>query len=172
MKPPESEYPAYYHRYIAALGDVDLAEILRTEVQVIESLGALMNDDDALFRYAEGKWSIKEVLGHLIDCERVFAYRAMCIARGEAQPLPGFDEDAYVANAAFDARSLRSLVEEFTSVRNATITLMESMTSSAMQLSGTANDNPITVRALLWIIAGHTEHHLRVLRERYRCPSG
>ena len=167
MKPPESEYPAYYHRYIAALGDVNLAEILRTQVQVIKSLGAMMNDDDALFRYAEGKWSIKEVLGHLIDCERVFAYRAMCIARGEAQPLPGFDEDAYVANAAFDARSLRSLVEEFTSVRNATITLMESMTSSVMQLSGTANDNPITVRALLWIIAGHTEHHLRVLRERY-----
>ena len=168
MKPPESEYPAYYHRYIAALGDVNLAEILRTQVQVIKSLGAMMNDDDALFRYAEGKWSIKEVLGHLIDCERVFAYRAMCIARGEAQPLPGFDEDAYVANAAFDARSLRSLVEEFTSVRNATITLMDSMTSSVMQLSGTANDNPITVRALLWIIAGHTEHHLRVLRERYR----
>ena len=97
MKPQESEYPAYYHRYIAALGDVNLAEILRTQVQVIKSLGAMMNDDDALFRYAEGKWSIKEVLGHLIDCERVFAYRAMCIARGEAQPLPGFDEDAYVA---------------------------------------------------------------------------
>ena len=114
MKPQESEYPAYYHRYIAALGDVDLAVILRTQIQAIESLGAMMNDHDALFRYAEGKWSIKEVLGHLIDCERVFAYRAMCIARGEAQPLPGFDEDAYVANAAFDARSLRSLVEEFT----------------------------------------------------------
>jgi hypothetical protein len=81
--------------------------------------------------------------------------------------LPGFDENAYVANAAFDARSLRSLVEEFTSVRSATITLMESMTSSVMQRSGTANGNPITVRALLWIIAGHTEHHLRILHQRY-----
>jgi hypothetical protein len=91
----------------------------------------------------------------------------MCIARGEVQPLPGFDENAYVANAAFDARSLRSLVEEFTSVRSATITLMESMTSSVIQRSGTANGNPITVRALLWIIAGHTEHHLRILHQRY-----
>lgn len=167
MRPPEAEYPAYYHRYVAALGDVDLTGVLRTQITAIESLGAMMNDDDALFRYAEGKWSIKEVLGHLIDCERVFAYRAMCIARGEVQPLPGFDENAYVANAAFDARSLRSLVEEFTSVRSATITLMESMTSSVMQRSGTANGNPITVRALLWIIAGHTEHHLRILHQRY-----
>ena len=167
MRPPETEYPAYYHRYVAALGDVDLTGVLRTQITAIESLGAMMNDDDALFRYAEGKWSIKEVLGHLIDCERVFAYRAMSIARGEVQPLPGFDENAYVANAAFDARSLRSLVEEFTSVRSATITLMDSMASSVMQRSGTANGNPITVRALLWIIAGHTEHHLRILHERY-----
>ncbi|MFN6135613.1 MAG: DinB family protein [Bacteroidota bacterium] len=134
-------------------------------------LMSTMTDEDALFRYAEGKWSVKQVLGHLIDCERVFAYRAMCIARGETQALPGFDENAYVANASFDQRPIAHILDEFVAVRLGTILLYDSLSSVEQLLSGVANNNPVTVRSLMWIIAGHTQHHLRILEEKYGVTS-
>ena len=167
MKPSENEYPAYYAKYIDALGDGSLRSVLTSQLENITALSSL-SDERALYRYAEGKWSIKEVLGHLIDCERVFAYRAMSIARGEQQPLPGFDENAYVAHASFDSHPMVHLIEELLSVRHATNTLHRSLSPDQMLRAGTANGNPITVRALLWIIAGHTDHHLRILEERYK----
>lgn len=167
MKPNPSEYPAYYHRYVDALVDADIADVLKDQTTVLTRLVTSLTEERALFRYADGKWSVKEVIGHLIDCERVFAYRAMCIARGEAQPLPGFDENAYVANASFHERPLDRLLDEFIAVRLATFFLCDSLSSVELLLSGVANDNPVTVRALFWIIAGHTEHHLRILEERY-----
>ena len=166
MKPDASEYPAYYAKYIDALGEGSLGTVLSSQLKSITALSSV-TDELAMYRYAEGKWSIKEVLGHLIDCERVFTYRAMCIARGEQQPLPGFDENAYVANASFDSQPLSHLTEDLLSVRHATITLHRSLTPEQLLRSGRANGNPITVRALLWIIAGHTDHHLRILAERY-----
>lgn len=167
MKPNATEYPAYYRPYIDALEAHDLADIYRSQMRGITSLSSTLTEELALNRYAQDKWSIKEVLGHLIDCERVFAYRAMCIARGEVQPLPGFDENAYVSNASFDERPLERLIDEFIAVRLATILLYDSQTSFELLLSGVANNNLITVRALMWIIAGHTEHHFRILQERY-----
>jgi uncharacterized damage-inducible protein DinB len=167
MKPLENEYPAYYAKHIDALGDGSLRSVLTSQLENITALSSL-SDERALYRYAEGKWSIKEVLGHLIDCERVFAYRAMSISRGEQQPLPGFDENAYVANASFDAQPLEHLIEELLSVRHATIALQRSLAPDQLLRAGTANGNPITVHALLWIIAGHTDHHLRILEERYK----
>lgn len=171
MKPNTTEYPAYYHRYVNALGDADIADVLKDQTTTITRLVTKLTEEKALFRYADGKWSVKEVLGHLIDCERVFAYRAMCIARGETQPLPGFDENTYVANASFDRRPLDRLLDEFIAVRLATFFLCDSLSSVELLLSGTANNNPITVRALLWIIAGHTAHHLRILAEKYGVTS-
>ena len=167
MKPNATEYPAYYRPYIDALEAHDLADIYRSQMRGITSLSSTLTEELALNRYAQDKWSIKEVLGHLIDCERVFAYRALCIARGEVQPLPGFDENAYVANASFDERPLERLIDEFIAVRLSTILLYDSQTSFELLLSGVANNNLITVRALMWIIAGHTEHHFRILQERY-----
>lgn len=167
MKPNETEYPEYYRPYVDVLGSADLAEVYRQQHQAIKALSVALNEEQSRYRYAPGKWSVNEVLGHLIDCERVFAYRAMCIARGEVQPLPGFDENAYVATASFDQRPLAKLVEEFVSVRIATLMLLESMTTSELLRAGTANGNPITVRAIMWIIAGHTQHHWQILEVRY-----
>ncbi|MBU3699916.1 MAG: DinB family protein [Candidatus Kapabacteria bacterium] len=166
MKPHANEYPAYYAKYIDALGDVDLTSVLTSQLHTLTALSSL-TEEQALYRYAEGKWSIKEVLGHLIDCERVFAFRAMSIARGEQQPLPGFDENAYVAHASFDAQPVSHLIEELISVRHATITLLRSLTPDEHLRSGVANGNPITVRALFWIIAGHVKHHAEILTTRY-----
>ncbi|MFN9151066.1 MAG: DinB family protein [Bacteroidota bacterium] len=171
MKPHVSEYPAYYHRYIESVGDDDVRPVFTDQVEYFTRLMSTMTDEDALFRYAEGKWSVKQVLGHLIDCERVFAYRAMCIARGETQALPGFDENAYVANASFDQRPIAHILDEFVAVRLGTILLYDSLSSVEQLLSGVANNNPVTVRSLMWIIAGHTQHHLRILAEKYGVTS-
>ncbi|HEX5726419.1 MAG TPA: DinB family protein, partial [Longimicrobiaceae bacterium] len=118
-------------------------------------------------RYAEGKWSIREVAGHLADTERIITYRALRIARGDATPLPGFDENAYVAAAGFDARPLESLVAEWEAVREATLAFFRSVDAEAAARRGTANDNAVSVRALAHIVAGHAEHHLEILRTRY-----
>lgn len=171
MKPHVSEYPAYYHRYIESVGDDDVRPVFTDQVECFTRLMSTMTDEDALFRYAEGKWSVKQVIGHLIDCERVFAYRAMCIARGETQALPGFDENAYVANASFDQRPIAHILDEFVAVRLGTILLYDSLSSVEQLLSGVANNNPVTVRSLMWIIAGHTQHHLRILEEKYGVTS-
>ena len=117
--------------------------------------------------YAPGKWTVKEVIGHLCDAERVFAYRAMRFARADATELPGFDENAYVANANFRSRTMDDLLDEMFAVRAATLSLAKHLPESAMSNRGSANGSPVTVRALFYIIAGHERHHLGILRERY-----
>ncbi len=171
MKPTVSEYPAFYHRYVNALDHADVRRVFTDQVAYFTRLMSTLTDEQAKLRYAENKWSVKQVIGHITDCERVFAYRAMCIARGETQALPGFDENAYVANASFDQRPISRILDEFVAVRLGTILLFDSLTSVELLLSGVANNNPVTVRALFWIIAGHTEHHLRILREMYGVTS-
>jgi hypothetical protein len=126
-----------------------------------------LDDAAARSRYAAGKWSVKEVLGHLTDAERIFAYRLMRIARRDATPLPGFDENAYVPAGEFDARPLDSLVGEFGALRLSTIELVEGLPSDAWARRGQASGASITARALAYIIVGHVAHHARVLRERY-----
>ena len=129
-------------------------------------LGTL-SEARALHRYAPGKWSVKEVLGHLCDTERIYAYRALRFARNDATPLPGFEEDDYVPAGRFDARPLRDLLDEWQAVRSATLALYRGLDGDALLRRGVANGNLISVRAMAWLAAGHALHHLGVLRERY-----
>ncbi len=166
-RPAADEYAPYFGRYIEQVGDGDVLEILRRQAGETAALLAGVSERDAAYRYAEGKWSIKEVVGHVADTERVMVYRAVCFARGEAASLPGFDENAYVANAKFGARSLADLAAEFQSVRAATIPFFRALDAEELRRRGTANNRPYTVRAVAYIVAGHERHHRTILEERY-----
>jgi|SRR5579871_3077148 len=168
ITPPETtEYQSYYGRYISLVPGKDLVQTL--ERQLTETLPILrsITEEKSLQRYAPGKWSIKEVLGHLIDAERIFTYRALRFARKDQTPLPGFDQDPYVEAANFDARPWTDLVDEFEHVRRSTILFFRSLRPEDLLRLGTASQNAITVRALGYIIAGHELHHMEILRDRY-----
>jgi len=168
IAPPEStEYPPYFGRYISLVPGSNLTSTLDT--QLTESLATLrpISEEKSLHRYAPEKWSIKEVLGHLIDAERIFTYRALRFARNDQTPLPGFDQDPYVAAAHFDQHAWNDLLAEFEHVRRSTILFFRALTSDDMLRSGTSNQAVISVRALGYAIAGHEIHHMRILRERY-----
>ena len=166
-RPDSTEHVPYFGRYTALVPDGSIAETLRKQRDETSALLARVPADLEAHRYAEGKWSVKEVVGHMADAERVFAYRALRIARADETPLPGFDENQYVPAGRFDARTLASLAAEFRAVREATIHLAESLDDAAFSRRGTASGNPISARALLWIVAGHERHHVALLRERY-----
>ena len=166
-RPEAEESLAYYHRYIARVSDEPLGDQLTAQLREIERLFEQVTDRSALARYAEGKWSIKEILGHLSDTERIFAYRLLRIARGDATPLPGYEEDAYVPAGRFDERPLPMLLAELRAVRLSTAALLEGLPEEAWARWGEANGSPITARAPAFIIVGHCTHHLGVLRERY-----
>ncbi len=165
--PDAAEFPAYYGVYIEKVAARPLDIALHAQADELRAMLGHLNAEQALVRYAEGKWSIAEVVGHVIDCERIFATRALCIARGEQQPMPGFDENAYVDCAGFDQRSLESLLDEFAAVRAATLALFTSFSETDLLQRGTANGGTFTPRAIAWILAGHVDHHCGVLRERY-----
>ncbi len=168
IQPPQtSEHLPYYSRYIALVQGKDLTTTLEKQIDTTLPFLRSISDEKSLHRYAAGKWSIKEVLGHLIDSERIFAYRALRFARNDARPLSGFDQDPYVEAAGFDAHPWQDLIAEFEHVRRSTILFFRGLTSEAAMRSGTANDASITVRALGYIIAGHELHHVGILRERY-----
>lgn len=167
-KPEETEYISYYSRYINLVPD-DADIVSRLSTQLDETLALLREIPDAQggFRYAAGKWSIRELLGHVIDGERIFAYRALRFARNDQTPLSGFEQDDYVANGAFDDYPLSELVQEFESVRRSTIFLFKHLTPEAWTRKGTANNSEASVRALAYIIAGHELHHMGILRDKY-----
>lgn len=167
MRPAAHEFPAYYEQYVDQVEEDDVMSTLEGQREEMAALAADLDDDRARYRYEDGKWSIKEVIGHLLDAERIFGTRALCIARGEEQPIPGFDENTYVANALFDERPLKSIMDEWFHLRDANICLFGSLSEEDVSRIGIANGKPITPRALIWTIAGHTVHHLRILRERY-----
>jgi hypothetical protein len=166
-RPGPDESIAYYHRYIDQVAGEDITDQLAAQLHEVEKLLEPVTDRAALARYAEGKWSIKEVIGHLIDTERIFSYRLLRIARGDATPLPGFDENAYNPEGQFDERPLPRLLTEFRAVRQSTSTLFEGLPAHAWERRGIANGQPISARALAYIIVGHVFHHLGVLRDRY-----
>ena len=168
--PRQGEYAPFYGRYIATVEGGDLRQILASQPEMVRSACAGLTEADALYRYAEGKWSVKEVLGHVSDAERVFSYRALRIARGDRTPLPAFDENAYVASANFDRRPLGDLVDEFDAVRRQTLSLLAGLEAEAWERIGIASESPISVRALFHISAGHARHHLRLLAARYELP--
>ena len=166
-RPQPNEHSPYYGTYIARVPDGDIVDTLAREADGVLPLVRALPEALGGKRYAEGKWSIREVLGHLADTERVFAYRAMRFARNDETELPGFDENAFVANGTFDSRTLASLCDEFAAVRAATIHLFRSFTPEEWIRQGTANRARMSVRALAWIAAGHELHHVGVLKSRY-----
>ena len=165
--PESSEYASYFGRYISQVQSSELFAALTAEMERTQRLLAPLTDTQALYRYAEGKWSIKQVIGHLIDAERIFAYRALRYARRDATELHSFDENSYVENAHFDSIKLPDLVAEFCTVRRANILFFRQLTTEEWDASGVANGNRMTVRALAWTIVGHEVHHRRILEDRY-----
>lgn len=165
-RPSPSEYGAYYRKYVDLVPDGNILETLRHQIEPTLALVGL-KEEEILHRYAPGKWSLEEVVGHMIDTERIFAYRALRIGRGDATPLPGYDQDAFVKMAGFDDRSFGLLLGEFHLVRQATVALFEGFSPEAVARSGVANQNPVSVRAIAWIIAGHERHHMQIVREKY-----
>jgi DinB superfamily len=166
-RPQAGEYAPHYEKYISLVPGNDVVGALEAQRLLMLQLFAAHSERDGNFRYAADKWSVKEVLGHVNDSERVFAYRALCIARGEQKQLPGFEQDDYVRAGGFAERTLASLGEEFAHIRGSSIALFRSLGKEAWQRRGLANKNEISVRALAFIIAGHELHHRLVLDERY-----
>jgi hypothetical protein len=166
-RPDRSEAAEYYFTYIDKVPGDDILAVL--QAQLPETLSVLegISEDRSRHRYAEGKWSIREMVGHVNDCERLFAFRAFWFARGFDSPLPSFDQDAAVPLAGSEARTLHDHIEEFRLLRGATLALFKTMPAEAWTRHGIASDRPFTVRSLAFIAAGHVAHHLAILRERY-----
>lgn len=166
-RPEPSEYAAYYEKYVALVPGNDVVGSLETQHARTLQLLAGRSEGDGSFRYAADKWTVKDVLGHIADSERIFGYRALRIARADQTPLPGFEQDDYVRTGGFSDRALASLLDEFSSVRSATLALFRSLHQHAWVRRGVANQNEISVRALAFVIAGHELHHTKILEERY-----
>lgn len=166
-RPDPSEYAPYYGRYIEQVPGGPIVDVLRTQVRGTLDLLRSVPEAKGDYRYAPGKWSIKQVVGHVVDGERVFAYRALRFGRGDATELPGFEQDDYARDGGFDTRTLRHLTDELEAVRRATLLLLEGFDEAALLRKGIASSNPVSVRALAYIIAGHEMHHVKILREKY-----
>jgi hypothetical protein len=166
-KPEAGEFAAYYGRYIDLVPDGDVIGTLAAQIHT--SLGVLrtVSAQDSLKRYQPGKWSLREVVGHVVDTERIFSYRALRFARNDATPLPGFEQDHYIPPARFDLRPWPDLLSEFEALRSATLWLFRGFDPEAWQRRGTASDHPISVRAIAYIVAGHERHHMHMVREKY-----
>jgi uncharacterized damage-inducible protein DinB len=167
-RPRPDEYAASFAGYVSRADDIDDARsILAMQQEVVARLLQPLGDESAEYRYAPDKWSIKELFGHICDAERIFAYRLLRVGRGDATPLAGFDENAYVPAARSHQRRLADLIDEWRAVRTATTTLVRGMPEVAWENRGTANGHVTSARALLYILVGHVDHHLGVLAERY-----
>jgi hypothetical protein len=167
-RPAESEYAPSYAGYVGKVSDsTDILATLEQQRGQLAALPQCAAGDLETHRYAEGKWSVREVVGHLGDAERVFGYRIFCMSRGDAQSLPGFDENVYAERSGSHRRPLAELVAELLLMRDANLALLRNLDAEAWSRSGVANNKPFTVRALIHVLAGHCRHHLDILRERY-----
>jgi len=165
--PSKGEYPPYYETYISKLAEANFSDLL---LKQIEQLKTLLSSKPAGWEntpYAPGKWSPKEVLGHCIDTERIMTFRALCIARGDKNSLPGFDQDPYVQQGEFNAVPIDLLLADFVNQRQALLSLVQTLPTASFEEIGSANGNPMSTRALLWIIPGHFMHHFQVLQQAY-----
>lgn len=166
-RPAPTEYVPYFAKYVELVPEGDVLDLLTRQADETAAMIGALSDRDGDFRYAEGKWAIKEVVGHITDTERIFVYRALCFARGEAAGLPAFDENEYVRRANFSSRSLKDLLAELRTVRAATLSFLTGLDAEAIARRGIANKREYTVRAIAYIIAGHERHHVKIITERY-----
>lgn len=166
-RPDLTRVPDYYHKYIAQVKEDDLMNALKKQTKSFTRMLNNIPKKKREFRYAEGKWSVKEVLQHIIDAERVFAYRALCFARKDTTPLPSFDENAYADNSKADSRKWKEIVNEFMAVRLSTLYLFASLDKGQLESSGTASGKSVYVHGIGFIIAGHVTHHANILKEKY-----
>ncbi len=167
IRPDKSEYDPYYELYVGRVANNDILETLAAQPTKLQDLFTAIPEEKGEFRYADGKWSVKELLGHLIDGERMFAYRMFRISRGDETPIEGFEQDGYIENAHSNGRSFSDLLEEFLLLRRANMIFFNNLTDDGWSRVGTANNVKVSVRALAYIMAGHIEHHLSILKERY-----
>ncbi len=167
-KPPVGEYPPYAITYIDKVpNDGQVLVHLQNNMNMLLSLAVKLSDEQLAYRYAPGKWTIKEVLIHIADTERIFAYRALRIGRGDTTPLPGFEQDDYVPASHANERTIASIMEEYEAVRKASLTLLYSMLPGAFTNIAACNNAPVSLRALAYMIAGHEMHHVDIIKERY-----
>jgi uncharacterized damage-inducible protein DinB len=165
-KPQPDEFVPYYNTYISKVPDGDVIGFLERSKDSTYQLFNNLTDEQANYAYSEGKWTLKEALGHIIDTERVFAFRAFCYSR-EFVEFPGFDQDIYVANSTFNSRSIQDLAAEFKAVRESNLFFIKALTDDQLNRKGIASGNPATVRAMIYMIAGHELHHVDIVKERY-----
>lgn len=168
-RPEATEYAQYYHGYISRVAEGNIIEILGHQIENTVPLLHGLSEEQGNSRYAPEKWSIKEVVGHLIDSERVFGYRTMRFARNDQTPLSGFEQNDYVREAAFDEQGLSALASEFEHIRRGNLHLLQGLKAESWNRRGEANGNPVSVRALAYIIAGHELHHMDIIRMKYLC---
>jgi hypothetical protein len=166
-QPQSNEYPPYYQGYLDLVKGGDVIRTLKDQIIDIQAVISTIPEEKEGFAYAEGKWTIKEVIGHIIDTERVLAYRAMRFARKDKTILPGFDENTFVANANFNKRTLYELAHEFAIVREANITMFKTFEKDQLIEKGNANGQQVSVRSIIYMIAGHAAHHVNVIRTKY-----
>jgi DinB superfamily len=166
-RPDLKEYAPYYEKYISLVPGDNIVTTLNSQIEGTLTLLRGLSESQGELRYAPGKWSIKEVIGHLIDGERIFTYRALRMARGDQTPLPGFDENSYVDNGNFGDRRLAELADEFQAVRKSSAYIFRHLGEDAWGRRGVASDNEVSVRAIAHIIAGHELHHIGIIRTRY-----
>jgi hypothetical protein len=166
-RPLPGEYAEGYAPYFTDATNGDVLAQLQSQLDEVAALFSGLSEAQGAFRYAPGKWSLKDLLQHLSDGERIFAYRCLCVGRGDATPLPGFDENAYAAVSGAEARTLADLVSDWRAARGASLALFQSLPDAAWMNRGTTNGRAITTRCIPYIMAGHAAHHLAVIRERY-----
>ena len=171
-KPPASEYAASFGRYVTLITEFDVLPVLERQIDELSAIAAAVPAERELFRYAPGKWSVRQVFGHMTDGERVFAYRALCISRGEKAALPAFDENDYVEHSAYDTTPLADLRDEFMEVRRANVRMLKRLDDAAWRAIGKAGTNPVSVRALAYVMAGHVRHHFNGLSTHYGIVPG
>jgi hypothetical protein len=166
-QPSTNEYPPFFQPYISMVGNMEINRKLKNQLNAIDDFFVDIPEEKRDFAYAEGKWTIKQVLSHMIDTERIMVYRAMRFSKSDTTELPGFDQDAYVANTNLDAVNYNDLVDEFLVLRQAHLYFFKSLNDADCKKKGTSNGYSISVGALLYIIAGHADHHIKIIKERY-----
>lgn len=166
-RPDKNDYPSFYETYIRLIQNEDVLLLLENQEMAFHAFVKDISPEKGDYRYAEGKWSLKEVVGHIVEVERIMAYRALAISRGDEQSLPGMDENQYIARSNYSQRDFNSLAEEFSLVRKGNIIMIRSFSEEMLNRVGIANGGRISVRALVYIIAGHLDHHVQVIRDRY-----